>query len=85
MSFRCRQKIRLCPSVETFTKEEKTLETGECLSSLVSSAKDMPDPELFRLKNQLAAGINLEEVDSKILSPKVIAASKIFTTKKEDN
>lgn len=83
MSFRCRQKINLCPSLETFTREETTLENGECVNSLVSSAKEMPDPEMFRLKNQISAGVNMEEVNSKVLSPKTLDLSKVFTTKKE--
>lgn len=85
MSFRCRQKLNLSPSFEMFSKEEKTLENGECVSTLVSSVKDLPDPELFRLKNQLAAGVNLEEVNSKVLSPKSVDLSRVFTTKKEVN
>lgn len=84
MSFRCRQKLNLSPSSEMFSREEKTLETGECVSSLVSSVKEMPDPEMFRLKNQLAAGVNLEEVNSKVLSAKSVDLSKVFTTTKEE-
>lgn len=85
MSFRCRQKIILSPSLESFVREEKTLENGECVNVLSSSVKEMPDPEMFRLKNQISAGVNLEEVNSKVLSPKSLDLSKIFTTKKEVN
>lgn len=83
MPFRTRQKLSLSASCEMFSREDKTLETGEVSSAYSSTAKEMPDPEMFRLSNQLAAGVNLEEVNSKVLSPKSLDLSKILTVKKE--
>lgn len=86
MSFRTRQKLKLSSSCEIFLREDKTLENGEVVagySSTTSDAKDMPDPEMFRLSNQLAAGVKLEEVNSKVLSPKSLDLSKVLTVKKE--
>lgn len=78
MSFRCRQYIRLAHCTPVTVHEQVTLESGE----IVNESKDLgqetlPDAELFDLKNQLKAGIDLEEVNSKVLKPSKIDGSKV--------
>lgn len=69
MSFRCRQKLYVPPSCGVFSIEQTTLENGDMVSSLVDEGKKkLPDAELFDLKDQLKAGVNLEEVSSKVIS-----------------
>ena len=85
MSFRTRQKLNISPTCVIFSREDKTLETGEVVNCYASTTKERPDPEMFRLSNQLAAGTKLEEVNSKVLGSKSLDLSKIFTFKKEVN
>lgn len=59
--------------------EDITLPTGEYVKELVNqNEKILPDPELFNLKNQINAGIELEEVNSKITRAKSINAEKLI-------
>lgn len=85
MSFRTRQKLKMSSTCEIFTREDKTLENGEVVSGFASTAKEMPDPEMFRLSNQLKAGVDLQEVNSKVLGAKSIDLAQVFTNKKEVN
>lgn len=71
--------------------EDVTLPTGEYVKQLVNqNEKILPDPELFDLKNQINAGIELEEVNSKITRAKSVNADKLIrkytkkTTKETD-
>lgn len=78
MSFRCRQYIRLARCIPVTVHEQVTLESGE----IVNESKDLgqeklPDAELFDLKNQLKAGINLEEVNSKVLKSSRVSGRSI--------
>lgn len=59
--------------------EDITLPTGEYVKELVNqNEKILPDPELFDLKNQINAGIELEEVNSKITRAKSVNAEKLI-------
>lgn len=59
--------------------EDITLPTGEYIKELVNqNEKILPDPELFDLKNQINAGIELEEVNSKITRAKTVNAEKLI-------
>lgn len=59
--------------------EDITLPTGEYIKQLVNqNEKILPDPELFDLKNQINAGIELEEVNSKITRAKSVNAEKLI-------
>lgn len=59
--------------------EDVTLPTGEYVKQLVNqNEKILPDPELFDLKNQINAGIELEEVNSKITRAKSVNAEKLI-------
>lgn len=80
MSFRQRQKYCSGFFTAVFEIEQKNLENG-CIvhQSVNQSEKVLPDPKLFDLGNQLDAGINLEEVNSKVLSSKSVDASKVVS------
>lgn len=59
--------------------EDITLPTGEYVKELINqNEKILPDPELFDLKNQINAGIELEEVNSKITRAKSVNAEKLI-------
>ena len=88
MSFRCRQKYNMAFGTSVYEAEEVTLPSGEIQTVMVDvSEKTMPDPVLFDLKNQLEAGIDIEEVNSKVLKSKSIDANKVIRkyTKKAKN
>lgn len=79
MPFRLKQKYNPSFGKECFETEEHELPSGEIQTTMINqSEKTMPEPELFDLKNQLEAGIDLEEVNSKVLSSKTINADKII-------
>lgn len=68
MPFPCKARIRLAPSVPVVVLEDVTLESGELTRETVDLGKEvLPDASLFDLKNQLKAGVDLEEVSSKIV------------------
>lgn len=78
MSFRCRQYIRLAHCIPVTVHEQVTLESGEVVNESKDLGKEkLPDAELFDLKNQLKAGIDLEEVNSKVLKPSKVDGSKV--------
>lgn len=79
MPFPCMQKYRSAACTAVFEVEDRTLESGEVVhESVDQSKKVLPEPELFDLKNQLKAGINLEEVSSKVLGTKSIDGDKVI-------
>lgn len=78
MSFRERQKYKGAKFVPVYEFEERTLESGQVVSEAVNQhEKKLPDPELFSLEAQLDAGIDLEEVNSKVLQPAYIDADSV--------
>lgn len=89
MPFRMRQPFHAAVPTPVIEREEVTLPTGEVETQFNDqSDKLMPDPELFDLKNQLAAGIQPEEVNSKVMSAKSVDADSIvrkYTKKSTTN
>lgn len=78
MPFRCRQYIRLSHCTPVIAHEQTTLESGEVVTKPNDLGQEkLPDAELFDLKNQLNAGIDLEEVNSKVLKPSKVDGSKV--------
>lgn len=78
MSFRFRQQFHPSSSTPVMDFEQKELPSGEFVTEAVNvSDSTMPDPKLFDLKNQLDAGLNPEEVNSKVLSTKSVSAEQI--------
>lgn len=79
MPFRLKQKYTPSFGRECFEAEEQELPSGDIQTIMKNqSEKTMPEPELFDLKNQLEAGIDLEEVNSKVMSNKTVDAGKII-------
>ena len=79
MPFRMKQKYNPAFGDCAYETEETTLPSGEIQTTMVDlTEKALPEPELFDLKNQIEAGIDLEEVNSKIMSPKTVNAEKVI-------
>lgn len=88
MSFRCRQKLKLAGCQVVVEPEQVSLESGEIIMRDKDLGKEkLPDPELFELKNQLEAGIDLEEVNSKVFRSSKVDADKVVRKyiKRSDN
>lgn len=71
-----------------FEIEEKTNKDGEQVTEVTDlGAKKLPSAEMFELDNMLEAGVDLEEVNSKVLSQKTINAETVVRkyTKKSTN
>lgn len=86
MPFRTKNHYLYRISSATPEIEQKILPTGEYVKELVDqNEKTLPDPVLFDLKNQINAGLELEEVNSKITRAKSVNAEKLIRkyTKKE--
>lgn len=78
MSFRCRQKLKLGKCQIVTEPEQVTLESGEIVYKLKDLGKEkLPDPELFELQNQIEAGVDMEEVNSKVLRSSKVNADNI--------
>lgn len=79
MPFRMRQVFHAAVPSLVIEREEQTLPTGEVeLQFNDQSAKTLPNPELFDLKNQLNSGIQPEEVNSKVMSAKFVDAQSVI-------
>lgn len=86
MPFRCRQVCHLAGCSPVVSLESKTLENGSIVVELVDqSEKKLPDPALFDLETQIDSGVNLQEVNSKVLSASSVNADEVIDkfTKKE--
>lgn len=88
MSFPCLQKYRSAPYIKVEKFEQQTLESGEVIECVKDAHDEYPDPEMFDLKNQMKAGIQLEEVNSKVLKAKSIDVGSVvrkYSKKKVEN
>lgn len=78
MPFRFIQHLSLAGFAKVLEPEETQLESGEIIHELADqSEKSIPEAELFDLKNQLKAGISLEEVNSAVMSDSSVDAAKV--------
>lgn len=78
MSFRCRQKFKNAKCQSVVEPEQVTLESGEIVTQVKDLGKEkLPDPELFDLKAQIEAGIDMEEVNSKVLRSSHVSAESV--------
>lgn len=78
MSFRCRQKLKVAGCIPVMELEQITLESGEVIEQLKNKGEEkLPDPALFDINNQLKAGIDLEEVNSKVFKAKSVNADTV--------
>lgn len=88
MSFRRIQPLHLSGYAPVFEPTEVVLMNGNIEFQLEDKAEVvLPEAELFDLTNQLNAGINLEEVNSAVMSDSTVNASKVVRkyTKKSTN
>lgn len=77
MAFRYKQRLRLAPSFVPQELEQTILESGEVVERLTPQNKKMPDPAMFELKNVLNAGVQPEEVQTKIMRPTSVNADNV--------
>ena len=78
MSFRCKQKVKLASYVPVVAFDSETNKNGEVVMVNVDQSKiKLPDAELFDLKNQLEAGVDMEEVNSKVMSTNRVDAETV--------
>lgn len=85
--FRKRQDLDLQESKVVIEVEEIVNEDGEYVHQGVEQNKDLPDADMFDLGNILDAGIEPEEVDSKLFKASSVNADTVVRkyTKKETN
>ena len=86
MSFRCRQKLIVGKFIPVSVLNERENENGEFIKYTEDLGKvKLPDPELFDINNQLKAGVDMEEVNSKVLKAKRVNADTVVRkyTRKE--
>ena len=86
--FRERQKFYLEPTGHVYQDELIENKNGEyVMTSTDLSTLVLPDAENFDLKNMLDAGVDMEEVNSKVLSQKIVNADNVVRkyTKKTEN
>lgn len=84
MPFRQLQKYYGGRSTVVVDFEQKTLENGNLVFQAVNqSEKSLPKRELFELENQLKAGVNLEEVNSKVIGSRFIDGDALLNSLNE--
>lgn len=78
MSFRCRQRLSIASSTPVIAIDDQALESGEIVKVSTDLCKEkLPDPELFDLNNQIKAGIDQEEVSSKVISHRRVSGKTL--------
>lgn len=88
MPFRRIQPLRLAGYASVYEPTEVIQKNGNIEYTLEDKAEvSLPEAELFDINNQLAAGIPLEEVNSKVMSVKSVNADNVVRkyTKKTSN
>lgn len=81
--FRKRQNLTACVAVPIVECVLKELDDGTCERSIVSASRVLPPVANYDLTTQLRAGVNLEEVNTKILSGR--SSRFVFEQKEEVN
>lgn len=70
--------IHLAPSVHVREVEETVNKNGKFVTKLVDQSEvKLPTTDMFDLKNLLDAGVDIEEVNSKVLSTRTINAANV--------
>lgn len=64
------RKFRSVPCYSVYMPEQVKDENGFLVEKMVNQVKDLPSSELFSLENQKAMKTNLEQLPTKIVSPK---------------
>lgn len=78
MPFRRVQRFKAGKFVPVIEESDKTLETGNVIREVENQCDiQLPDASLFDINNQIKAGIDLEEVNSKVLTTPKIALKDV--------
>lgn len=64
------RKFKSVPCYSVYMPEQVKDENGFLVEKMVNQVKDLPSSELFSLENQKAMKTNLEQLPTKIVSPK---------------
>lgn len=64
------RKFKSVPCYSVYMSEQVKDENGFLKEKMVNQVKDLPDSKLFSLENQKAMKTNLEQLPTKIVSPK---------------
>lgn len=88
MPFRRIQKLSIAKPGPVFELEQVEHNNGNITMEAVDQCeKKLPSAEMFDLGNMLEAGVDLDEVNSKVMSQKTVNAENVVRkyTKKENN
>lgn len=66
------RKFKSVPCYSVYMPEQVKDENGFLKEKMVNQVKDLPDSKLFSLENQKAMKTNLEQLSTKIVSPKQV-------------
>lgn len=64
------RKFKSVPCYSVYMPEQVKDENGFLKEKMINQVKDLPDSKLFSLENQKAMKTNLEQLPTKIVSPK---------------
>lgn len=91
MPFRCRQKYSSAASFIPEEYEEEFNKNGKLIKTTKKVNKKLPTSDMFDLGKMLEAGVDIEEVNSKVMSTKSVNAENVVrkytkkSTKSENN
>ena len=79
MGFRVRVRYQSGKYTPTSYVDTETLESGAIVNVVKNPQEEvLPDIEFFSLENQLKAGVDMEEVNSKVLRPSKIDGNAVY-------
>lgn len=79
------RKFKSVPCYSVYSPEQVKDENGFLVQKMVNQVKDLPASELFSLENQKAMKTNLEQLPTKIISPKQFNLELGFETTPEND
>lgn len=88
MPFRCRQKYSSAISFIPEEYEEEFNKNGVLIKTTKPVNKKLPTSDMFDLGKMLEAGVDIEEVNSKVMSTKSVNAENVvrkYTKKPKTN
>lgn len=91
MPFRCRQRYSSATSFIPEEYEEEFNKDGKLVKTTKKTNKKLPTSDMFDLGKMLEAGVDIEEVNSKVMSTKTVNAENVVrkytkkSTKNENN
>lgn len=84
MPFFARQKVIFPPFEPSFHNEQSIDEDGNVTIKRVVDSAPLPDAELFDLKAQIKAGVNQQDVSTRILGSAAAVSAAIESFNKEE-